>query len=139
MYNEVQLLKGGERWVLIFFNWAIKVPQLKYWRSGLQQNRNEIDWWQRTFDKRLCPILKTLFSNCIVIMKRAEPMQEDQFRNHFPDHDSCISLADNIDAYPNSEIQTSYLPCEYKPDSFGFIDGKVVIIDYGNDKLPNPD
>lgn len=139
MCNKIQLLKGGERWVLLIFNWAIKVPQLKYLKSGLYQNRNEIAWWNRTFDKRLCPILINLFLGYIVIMKRAEVMQDDDFKKHFPDFNSFTNFADNKDIYPNSELQSSHLPCEYKPESFGIINGKIVITDYGNYELPKHD
>ena len=75
-----------------------------------------------TFSKtgwpEFCPVLFHLLFGILVIMPRVRVMTDDEF--------DCFN-------YPEFIHQNDYyVPVEAKADSFGWLDGKVVAIDYGN-------
>lgn len=113
---------GCTRFVILVGSWAIKVPQFHYqWRHfllGLLANMQERHWWS-TFPKpELCPVVWSMPGGWLLIMKRAEPMTREQF--------------DDIDLHKWVDKGDWVVPAEPKMDSFGWYDGRLVAIDYGN-------
>ena len=113
---------GTTRWVLLTRNYAIKLPTLIDWRLfllGLLANMNE-RFFYLSFQKgspelaqRLCPIVFSAPGGWLVVMRRAQPLDRDDF-------ELC------------AQINWKYIPVERKPDSFGWFEGRIVAIDYGN-------
>jgi hypothetical protein len=66
----------------------------------------------------LCPVIFSLPGGFLNVMKRAEPMTSEQF-----DEEALKKWVDR-DGHT--------IPVEIKVDSFGYIDGELVAIDYGN-------
>ncbi|MFC7049797.1 hypothetical protein [Emcibacter nanhaiensis] len=138
-------IKLSTRIVILVADVAIKIPKLPVWKKrfwhyyleGLRQNRNEIDWWERTHDGRLCPIKTHFLGGQILVMQRATQLTEQQFKEYFPHPSSLEEYFDNSYTYPDCELTTSYMPYEHKSDGFGLLSGKVIALDYGNDDLPN--
>jgi hypothetical protein len=112
---------GATRYVLLTRRYAFKIPSLRNWRCflwGLLANMQE-----RAFGtlglKELCPVLFYLPGGFLVVMPKAEVMDEDAFADF--DYEGFInSVADMV------------LPVEEKASSFGMLDGRVVAIDYGS-------
>ncbi|HEV7293114.1 MAG TPA: hypothetical protein VGN79_12415 [Devosia sp.] len=107
--------KGCNRWVLLTRRYAFKFPALSSWQDflfGLLNNMNEAR--EHHLPGR-CPILWSLPGGLLVVMPRVEIMNEVQFQQFDP-----------------GVFNTEYtLNVEHKPDSYGFLDGKIVAVDYG--------
>lgn len=111
---------GITREVFIIGNYAIKVPSMRSWKGflwGLLANMQEKVWWNDK-DKRLCPVLFSLPGGFLAVMPKVTVMTDDEFDGF--DYESFIHL------HPYD------IPVESKSDSFGYLDGKVVAIDYGS-------
>lgn len=68
----------------------------------------------------LCPVVFSLPGGFLVVMRRAQPMTTGEwniFKNDLP-------------TFCDKKYYT--IPVEKKRDSFGWIDGKIVAIDYGS-------
>lgn len=113
---------GITRDVFLISKYAIKIPKLTYgWGSflqGLLANMQEVRFAASGWPE-LCPILFALPGGLCVVMPRTEPLDE---------------MGDWKDFNPIAFCQTEdyVIPCEYKWDSFGKLDGRIVAIDYGN-------
>lgn len=68
----------------------------------------------------LCPVSWSLWGGWLVIMKRAEVLSETDFWIHKLRLKMMVNQPDYV------------VPCEMKHDSFGILDGKFVVVDYGN-------
>jgi hypothetical protein len=116
---------GITRIVILIGRWAIKVPCVRYsgqrWRCflrGLLANMQERDV-AATGWPELCPVLFAVPGGLLIVMRRASAMSNtewDAFR-----YDNFITL----------DGGRTLLPVENKPDSFGWLDGRVVAVDYG--------
>lgn len=112
---------GVTRHVVLWRSWAFKAPRVNFgWRlflQGLLANMQE-----RTFGRAgwptLCPVVWSMPGGWLTIMRRARPLTDAEADGF--DFGALISHPD----YP--------APAEPKPDSFGWIDGRVVAVDYGN-------
>lgn len=113
---------GCTRWVFLVGKYAVKIPQIKYtWRhflQGLLCNMQEVLFYS-TKDERLCPILWHIPGGWMVVMKRCKPLTDTEFNN--------IDMANTF--WNNTPYK---IPVEYKIDSFGKLDGKIVAVDYGS-------
>lgn len=118
----VRCSSGCTREVFLVGRWAIKVPQFRYdWRhflQGLLANMQERYWWKNFPKPELCPVLWGLPGGWCIVMRRATPMTREQF--------------DEIDLVAWCERGDWKVPAEPKMDSFGWIDGRLVAVDYGN-------
>lgn len=107
---------GITRTVLLFGGYAVKVPQHRYgWRKflqGLLANDQEAMWWRETRDERLCPVLWSLPLGLMLVQRRVE-------RN---------ARAEELPP----RVDLDGLPLDYKPDNFGWLDGRLVLFDYGS-------
>lgn len=110
---------GISRTVFLIGRYAVKVPTGRYgwakWLRGLVANLQEREWAGFRYPE-LCPVLASDPLGLVVIMPRAEilarPLTPDELRG----------LA----------VRGVELPVEYKPDSFGYLNGNLVAVDYGD-------
>lgn len=124
-YPQIDIRHGSSRLVLIFFQIAIKIPHPRRYidfLAGLRANYFEVQTYK--FAKkgvfpieRLCPILFALPFGIMVIMKKAKILTSEDF-GLFDYSEFC-----NLGHYR--------LPVEKKADSFGFLENRIVAVDYG--------
>ena len=115
--------EGSTRIVLIFNTFVIKMPRiinhgnnfygvLMALLNGWSANRCEYLWERASIYDFLCPIKKSLFWSLVIVMNRADKITEEEFLK--------LNKAEfNFDGF------------EWKIWSFGKIDKKIVVIDYG--------
>lgn len=111
---------GTTRNVFILWNYAFKVPAISEWRLfllGLLANMQEVSFGTMKHPK-FCPVMFYFPFGLLVVMQRARIMTDEEFN---------ISIMKEWVEEGNLSI-----PCELKPDSFGWVDSKIVVIDYGN-------
>lgn len=120
--RRIEIKSGATRHVLLIGRWAIKVPRITRWRMflhGLLANMQERQW--SGFCHRLCPIVFGVPGGWLVVMRRAAPLPDETW-----------------DAWDASTMQQfkkfdgTTLPVEYKRDSLGEFEGRVVAVDYGS-------
>jgi hypothetical protein len=115
--------------------------------SNMQERRFAAEGWSE-----LCPVSFSLPGGFLVVMPRAEPLadadwQELDYRAFVTRGDAYV--AENFDARAgswrqgdrgqplhglilgNAEPEAGIVPAEYKRDSFGLINGRIVAVDYG--------
>jgi len=111
------MVKGATRWVFIGRKRVYKIPSLNTYKNflyGLLANLQEAGF-SRTGWPELCPVLFSLPGGFLIVMPRCEPCT--------PSEDEMVRLINR----PHYVV-----PAEYKPDSFGILDGRMVAIDYGS-------
>ena len=109
-------IRGGSREVFLFRNYVVKIPSFENWNCflrGLLANMIEVTQGKAD-SPDYCPVLRWLPFGLGLVMKRAEPLPDDMWpvvveNGHKWDH-GCV---------------------EFKPDSFGILDGRPVAIDFG--------
>lgn len=119
-----RITAGITRTVFLVGNVAIKVPCARYgwekWLRGLLANMQERAWAKANYPE-LCPILFSDPLGFVVIMPRcdilARPLTPMEYHRFFED------------IYPQRGYR---IPSENKPDSFGYLNGRLVAVDYGN-------
>lgn len=102
---------GRNRLVLLTRRYAIKIPSLRSWRDflfGLLNNQNEA---ATSREPGHCPVLFSCPGGWLIVMPRARILSDAEF----------------------AELDHAALPPrpERKPDSFGWLDGRLVAVDYG--------
>jgi hypothetical protein len=115
---------GITRTVFLIGKYAIKVPCGRYgwqkWLRGLLANLQEREWSKANYPE-LCPVLFSDPFGVVVVMPRAEildrPLTPGEYHAMFED------------IYPERGYR---IPSENKPDSFGYLNGRLVAVDYGN-------
>ena len=121
VHKNCRIAYGVTRAVLLVGPWAIKFPTVIYgWRLfllGLLANMQERQF-SRTGWPELCPVLWSLPGGWLVIMRRAKEMTALEF--------------ERIDLEKWVDRGEYVVPAEIKQDSFGWLDGKLVAVDYGN-------
>lgn len=114
--------QGVTREVLLIGRWAFKIPKLtgswKMFLSGLLANMQEREFGRLGWPQ-LCPVLFSIPGGWLVVMRRAEPLSLNDWRT-FDAEEFIVSNPPNL------------LPVETKPDSFGWLGGRIVAVDYGN-------
>lgn len=116
----IEFKSGATRWVFLVGRLAIKVPRPTQWRlflCGLLSNMQERQF-SRTGWPELCPVLASLPGGWLVVMPRCRPLTDLQFENF--DTREFISRSDG------------QIPVEEKQCSFGWLDGRIVAVDYGS-------
>lgn len=107
---------GVSRTVFLIGRWAVKVPCARYgwefWLKGLLANITERRTWGWARNPKLCPIIFADPFGLVVVMPRVE-------------------VADSLCGMTMQRL-ASELGVEAKPDSFGYLSGRLVAIDYGN-------
>lgn len=111
---------GISRTVFLVGRYAIKVPCGRYgwskWLRGLLANLQERQFGRAGY-AGLCPVLFADPIGLVVVMPRAEILTGALFD---AEYERFINRDDYV------------LPVENKPDSFGFLNGELVAVDYGN-------
>jgi len=112
---------GVMREVFLVGRWAIKIPKLtRGWRNFLrgllasihEREMSTLGW------PELCPIVFALPGGWMVIMRRAEPLSDEDFAD--------IDL-DRIFMPEDGRV----IPGEPKGSSLGRFKGRIVVVDYG--------
>ena len=115
--NEMGIRHGTTRTVLLIGRWAIKFPSAVEWRlflQGLLGNLQERQFWTTKWPE-LCPVLFGCPGGWFLIMRRAIPLTREDYEN-----------------FKGFDCEDRIVPVEMKLDSFGWIDGKIVAVDYGS-------
>lgn len=112
---------GCTRIVITTKRLAFKFPNfLDGWSMflhGLLANMQEAGW-SKVKTKGVCPVLFRIPGGFLGVMRRAEILTLDEF---------C-----EFDYEKFRENTDCAIPTEFKRDSFGWLDGEIVAIDYGN-------
>ena len=112
----IDVKSGMTRNVLLIWKYAIKIPTFRSWKlflRGLLANMQENEFsgvWPE-----LCPVVFSVPGGVCSVMIRAEPISEKQFDLEFekiPEHIVIIA--------------------ESKSQNYGYLNGKLVAIDYGS-------
>lgn len=116
-----KLLKTGvTRAVLLIGPYAFKFPRAHSWKNfllGLLANMQEVSFSKVGWPE-LCPVVFSLPGGFMVVMLRAREMTQQEF--------------DSFEMKVWVERAGYTVPAELKADSFGWLDGSIVAIDYGN-------
>ncbi|MGX1325438.1 hypothetical protein ACVMFA_007395 [Bradyrhizobium liaoningense] len=112
---------GTTRLTVCVGQYALKFGR---WRSGGDANQREwIEWVRATPDRRLmlCPILWAAPFGVLNIMRRAVPLTRQQ----------QLALLDS-DGFPDWDYMPGGPgePFEYKESDWGYLDGRLVALDY---------
>jgi hypothetical protein len=113
---------GSSRFVVLSKNYAFKFPYPFRWERflrGLLANMQENKFWILKSNK-MCPIFLSIPGGFLNVMKRTFPITSEVLKQL------------KQEKFLWDEENNCKIPGEYKLDSFGFIDGRIVTIDYGN-------
>ncbi|MBI1408147.1 MAG: hypothetical protein GC145_18700 [Caulobacter sp.] len=112
--------RGVTRLVILAGPWAIKAPRPDYgWRlflHGLLCNMTEAVFGRSALEG-FCPVVWHIPGGWLLVQRRARVMTEAEFAT--------------FDVAAFCDRETYQIAAETKADSFGWIDGQVVAIDYG--------
>lgn len=125
---------GTVRIVILCFGLAFKVPypfarkgRNGGLRDGRMSNLEELKLWKRTGSTEiggvsLCPIKFSLPFGLLIVMPEAKPFTWDEWK-----------AMDFRDRYDNFTQPATALGVDdtIKPDTFGRLNGKIVVLDYG--------
>lgn len=118
--NNIRLIrKGCYRSVILIGKYAIKIPTFTEWRlflHGLLSNIKEKKLWKYTHDIQLCPVLWSCPGGFLNIAERVIEVTRDEWQEIPREYLLKISMG---------------FPVEQKPESFGWMNGRLVILDYG--------
>lgn len=109
---------GYSRLVFVFDQFVIKVPRLHWgwdvFKHGLFCNRTERIIWKHYKSEKLCPVLYSSLWGFWLVMRKAECnfSRKHEFVN---------------EEFPGDDLDVNY----------GYLDGRLVKIDYGNVRRPN--
>src|SRR5438128_322796 len=124
----MKIQSGMTRTVIIIYKWALKFPVMnhgwQYFLCGLLGNMQE-QWLSKITrfsrdSNKLCHVLFRVPLGFLIVMRKANILTEEEFARW---------KNNNYDTFVKYERGS--LPVEAKPSSFGWLDGKVVAIDYG--------
>lgn len=121
---------GVTRKVLLIGKYAIKFPSLYSYRhflQGILANDQE-QHWSRMFkwSKKLCPVIWCSWGCFVIIMPQVKVLTDQECRDGKLAH---LDIDEFLLIEPGEEGR---FPVEKKSDSFGWLDGRLVIIDYGS-------
>ena len=102
---------GRNRFVILIGAYAVKIPSLRNWRDflfGLLNNMNEAAW---SSEPGHCPVIVAGPGGLFNVMPRARPLSDGEFQEEEHRLPACRA--------------------ERKADSFGWLRGELVALDYG--------
>lgn len=116
---------GATRWVFFIGKYAVKIPCCYSYRTflqGLLANEQEHVWY-KAFHRynKLCPVLFSSPFFLFIVMPKVRVMTDD-------DPEANNIYLDEFITIREDELK---LPVEIKADSFGWLNGRLVAIDYG--------
>lgn len=125
-----RITHGIMRTVYLTRRYAIKIPSPRFgWRMfirGLSANLGEREYWRRwegdtsfvvedrTYSGMLCPVLWSSWGGWVIVMPRVEILTEEEYREDV-----------------GGPVLTAFH--DSKADNFGWLDGRVVCVDYGGE------
>ena len=121
-HKNCRLEYGCTRRVLLIGRYAIKVPAMREWRLfllGLLANMQEAVFSKAGWPE-LCPVLFAVPGGFLIVMRRARVLTDEEFHALDLGHTCWLDRGDYV------------IPAELKSDSFGYLDGRLVAVDYGN-------
>ena len=140
--------QGVTRTVIITARWAVKVPSFRYgafrwrWRNflnGMLANLQEANFSDARWPE-LCPVLRSCPLGLWLVMPRARVMTDEEFSDF--DYVEFVTRGDHYarenyrlrhgQCREGAEPEGLVIPAERKADSFGWLNGRVVAVDYGN-------
>lgn len=108
---------GISRTVIVFRDFVIKVPKLKYgwyyFLLGLTSNIEEYKTWKIKQHDLLCPVRYMSWGGWFLVMERATVCEDNEKLDYQPFINAGLG-GDN------------------KPDNYGYYNGRLVKIDYPN-------
>lgn len=110
---------GVTRNVFLVGRYAIKLPAISSWRlflQGLLCNMQEAEFSTMKWDT-MCPVLLSSSLGFVVVMQRVETLTFEEAEREME---------------TMKAIRETGVPVELKPDSFGWLNGRIVAIDYGS-------
>jgi len=113
----MEIKYGSTRTVFLVGNFAIKVPSFVQWSlflQGLLANINETKFSKVKIFNNLCPVVFSIPGGFLNVMPLCQPITMTDFKYHMV------------------EIKNFGVEVEPKLDSFGWLEGKIVAVDYGN-------
>jgi hypothetical protein len=128
--DRVTLHRGSTRTVLAIGAVAFKVARRD---SGARCNLYEANLYGRTTPRRreiLCPVIACAPNGSVLVAQAATPLSESEFKqlwdgDGFPDWDYQPADGDEC-------------PFEWKPSDWGWLNGRLVALDYSTPALPVP-
>ena len=145
MWGIVHSNAGVTRDTFLIGELAFKLPKLtggwKCFLQGLLANMQERAF--AGYSNKLCPVYYANQFGLLVIMQRAEIITQTDFENimltctpadkqHFSDKEGLRLLYRDTSRFMMKDSQGNILPGEFKRDSFGRINGELVLVDFGN-------
>jgi hypothetical protein len=125
---------GVTRLVILVGPLAIKLPRFGYGYAmglrGLLCNMQERAVWTLGWPQ-LCPVLFATWGGWLTVMRRARPLTDEEWASCTVEwiegfrHHRKASIGDK-------RMVEGIVPVEYKRDSFGVVDGRIVAVDYGS-------
>jgi hypothetical protein len=120
-----EIKQGRSRLVVLFGAYAMKfarTDEAERFADGVEANRLEASRWSTMIEpalrERLCPVLFAQPPYDMIVMQRAAPIPPGDF--------------DHAKAYRLSEGEAESINCEIKEADWGVLDGRWVVVDYGN-------
>jgi hypothetical protein len=121
----IDFQRGTTRIVVLTKQWAFKFPMIgrgwQYFLCGLLANMQERHY-SRAIGRdlyKLCRVVFRIPFGFMVVMRNARPLSAQEFAVWEHNYNSFV------------KCDAGYLPDERKASSFGWIEGRVVAIDYG--------
>lgn len=114
--------KGSTRYVYRVGRYAVKIPSLYSWEAfihGLLANMQEHRFSQ-TKDSRLCPVVFYIRGGFMCVMPWVDELLEQRMPK------------DKYTNFVAADVYGLVVPAENKADSFGYLNGRLVAVDYGN-------
>jgi len=114
--------KGATRWVFFIGKFAFKFPSFSGWKQflwGLLANIQEKEFSKvDVLKNKLCPVIFSFPFGFLVVMPKAKILERDEIsKEHLKTFCTCGEFM---------------IPSELKYDSFGYLNGKLVSVDYGS-------
>lgn len=94
---------------------AYKFPALTSWRQALYGLLNNMNEAEHSGRGGVCPVLWRMPGGFLNVMPRAAELTDKEF--------AALNVSEFCDS--------NKLIVEYKRDSFGWLDGRIVAVDYG--------
>ena len=120
---------GGTRIVILTERLALKFPRINSWKhfvQGMLSNMTE-GQWKDYGNRHLCPIKYSNRFGLLVVMVRAQEVTDkEKFKE-----DLSQLLEDESKGISPYDLGVDFFEYDGFPKNFGYIDGRLVKIDYG--------
>lgn len=124
MTTAISTSGGVTRAVLLIGQYAIKVPRVRYgWAKllhGLLSNMTEARFTGLAEQFQLCPTVLSVPGGFLNVQRRCRPLNDREWEATRQNQD---------DVHGRGDWQG--MACDFKRDNFGVLDGRVVLLDFG--------